>query len=214
VLFDLDGTLVRLNFDAKKTRKDLHDFYLREYGVDESFLPVLQKIREVEELLKLKRGSEIALDASKSALEILRRNEERALSGSTILSHAKESLEILRESGIKIGIFSRTTKSVVLMALKKHDLGPFDVVITREDTKEAKPSPEPVLQSISILKINPKDCLVIGDHPYDIISGGTAGAITAGILTGIGSRKDLELSGADYIFNDLVEFLESISKII
>jgi phosphoglycolate phosphatase len=175
ILFDLDGTLLRLNFNSEKTRDELHDFYLSTFGIDEYFKPVLQKIRECEGALEKHSGAKAARTATNTALGILEKNERAALRGAKALSYSKEAVLSFRNHGIKTGIFSRTARAVVLEA-------------------------------------NPGKCIVVGDHPYDILSGKRAGVKAAGVLTGVAPKKDLKEAGADYIFKDLRalvrEFLE------
>ncbi len=203
VLFDLDGTLLTLNFNAEKTRSKLHDHYLSEHGLDMFFKPVLQRIDEAERLIEASKGKAEARAATVRALEILRENEEEALVGAQLLPKACEAICAFLEKDIRVGVFSRTTQCVVEVAIEKYGLGPFDIVISREDTAETKPSPEPVLLALSKLDIKPEHCLVVGDHPYDVISGREAGALTAGVLTGLAGKKDLLDAGADYVFHDL-----------
>ncbi len=211
VLFDLDGTLLTLNFNAEKTRAELHDFYLSEIGIEEYFWPVLQKISEVARLIESKKGPEAAKKATEKALLILVENEREALAGASLLPYANEAIFAFKEKGTLTGVFSRTTRSVVLEAIEKFGLGPFDIILAREDTDETKPSPEPVESALSNLNIESGHCLVVGDHPYDVISGRKAGVFTAGVLTGLARKKDLLDAGVDYIFNDLrglvLEFL-------
>lgn len=207
VLFDLDGTLLKLNFDSEPMRKDIHNFYLSEYGINEQFKPVLEKIAKCQEALTSQKGEEEAKEATKKALEILEFHEREAIFNSHLLPYSMEAILRFIEHGVRTGILSRTSKRVVLDTLKKYDLGPFDIVIGREDTKETKPSPEPVFLAMKKFRIKPERCLVVGDHPYDIISGKDAGVKTAGVLSGIASKKDLIEAGADYIFMDLKELV-------
>jgi phosphoglycolate phosphatase len=62
------------------------------------------------------------------------------------------------------------------------------------------------------LGINPGKCIVVGDHPYDILSGKRAGVWAAGVLTGLAPKKDLKEAGADYIFKDLKELVKALLK--
>lgn len=206
-LFDLDGTLLSLNFNAEKTRSELHDYYLSEHGIDMFFKPVLKRIDAAEKIIGSEKGVSAAKSATENALSILKRNEEEALVGARLLPKAREALSAFRQKGIRAGIFSRTTGRVVETANERFELGPFDTVISREDTVETKPSPEPVELALSKLDIKPQHCLVVGDHPYDIISGRDASALTAGVLTGLAGKKDLLDAGADYVFQDLRELV-------
>jgi phosphoglycolate phosphatase len=211
VLFDLDGTLLTLNFNSEQTRKELHRFYHRAFGLDIHFKPVLQRISKAEKIIEGRSGRKKALEATARANNILISGEKAALDGSVLLPHSKSVLKTLRGNRIKTGVFSRTARNVVKAALKKHGLMGFDVVVAREDTSKTKPNPEPVLLALDKLKIHPEKCLVVGDHPFDIRSGKMAHARTAGVLTGYAPKKDLKDAGADYIFKDLKELVFALS---
>ncbi len=203
VLFDLDGTLVTLNFNADKTRSELHEYYFSEHGLDMFFKPVLQRIDEAERLIEEREGMAAAGAATARANEILRENEEEALVGARLLPNALDVISAFHNLGILAGVFSRTTVSVVEASIERFGLGPFDIILAREDTVETKPSPAPVQLALSNLNIKPEHCLVVGDHPYDILSGKGAGALSAGVLSGLAGKKALLDAGADYIFDDL-----------
>jgi HAD superfamily hydrolase (TIGR01549 family) len=203
VLFDLDGTLVTLNFNADKTRSELHEYYFSEHGLDLFFKPLLQRINEAEKLIEERSDMAAARAATTRANEILRENESEALVGARLILKASEAVSAFREKGVRVGVFSRTTTSVVEASIERFGLGPFDIVLSRENTALTKPSPEPVELALSNLKIKPEHCLVVGDHPYDIRSGKGAGALSAGVLTGLAGKKDLLDAGADYVFDDL-----------
>jgi phosphoglycolate phosphatase len=208
ILFDLDGTLVKLNFNAKKTRERLKEFYKR-YGVNKEFKPVLKSIEESKWEISERFGRIEAETTYKTAIKILEEEERIALEDSEILPSARETLNNLRTAGYKLGIISRTSKSVVEDAVKRHNLG-VDIIIAREDTNKTKPYPDPVNVALKKLKTSPKECIIVGDHPYDIISGKRAGVTTIGILTGVASEEDLKQAGADYIVRDLRELTELI----
>jgi phosphoglycolate phosphatase-like HAD superfamily hydrolase len=48
---------------------------------------------------------------------------------------------------------------------------------------------------------------MVGDTTVDIRSGNAAGAQTAGVLCGFGSRRELERAGADLILKDVTELV-------
>lgn len=210
LLFDLDGTLVSLKFPADDLRMKLNQFFMEQYGLDIYFKPVLQKIDEAERKIQRSHGVEEAQKARSRAWEMLIESELQALNGSEKLPFAHELLSLLRAKKFKLGVFSRTTKEVVEKSIEKHGLGSFDVVVSREDTVETKPSPEPVLKCLELTGESPGSTVVVGDHPYDMISGKKAGTMAAGVLTGLGSEVDLKKSGADFIFKDLQELYNKL----
>jgi|Deesub1362A_J573_1020465.scaffolds.fasta_scaffold00057_148 phosphoglycolate phosphatase len=210
ILFDLDGTLVKLNFNAEKTRERLREFY-KKYGIKKEFKPVLKSIEESTQKISERFGRREAETTYRIAIQILEEEEKLALEGSEILPFAREALDHLRRSGYTLGVVSRTSRSVVNDAVRKYNLS-FDIVIAREDAEKTKPHPEPINLALRKLKINPEECILLGDHPYDIISGKRAGVITAGILTGTANEEDLRRSGADYIIKNLKEFIELVKS--
>jgi len=205
VLFDLDGTLVSLNLMAEKAREEIRRCYRSVFGDDDTFTPILERIEECERRIAREKGLEEAFSFREKALEILRHWEMAAVKDSRVQGHAKEVLRRIRERGVKTGVFSRNCREAVAEAIRKHELGPFDVVIAREDAEETKPSPRPVLLALKITGVHPRECLIVGDHPYDILSAKEAGVKAAGVLTGAGGREALENAGADYVFTDLAE---------
>ena len=56
--------------------------------------------------------------------------------------------------------------------------------------------------------LDPDSVLLIGDSTCDLIAGREAGLLTAGVLTGTGTRQSLSWAGADFILDRAVDFLE------
>lgn len=74
--------------------------------------------------------------------------------------------------------------------------GIFEVLVTRSSTRRLKPHPEPVLFAALKLKLPVDHCLMVGDTTQDIRSAKRAGALSAGVLCGFGTRNELEKAGA------------------
>jgi HAD superfamily hydrolase (TIGR01509 family) len=108
-------------------------------------------------------------------------------------------LKELKERSLKLGVLTSSWASA-LRPLKSHSLdGYFDVLLSREDGFRPKPSPEGMLRCFKRMGVNPESSLVIGDSPVDIRSGKAAGALTIGVLSGIGSREQLEAEAPTFI---------------
>ena len=86
--------------------------------------------------------------------------------------------------------------------------GYFSVVATARTQRRAKPHPAPVLWAASQLGVNPSECLMVGDTTLDMLAGKRAGAQTVGVLSGFGTREDLERSGADVILETCAQLPE------
>jgi N-acetyl-D-muramate 6-phosphate phosphatase len=75
----------------------------------------------------------------------------------------------------------------------------FDVIVTGLSAEHTKPYPDPILLAARKMKVNPEDCLMIGDTTVDIRAGKSAGAQTVGVLCGFGEEPELRRFGADLI---------------
>ncbi len=86
------------------------------------------------------------------------------------LPQANETLEKLATQ-YKMGLVTSAERNVIDRALKKiPSLRDFDVIITRDDCKHAKPHPESILKGVKGLGLKSSECLYIGDLPTDIVA--------------------------------------------
>ncbi len=84
----------------------------------------------------------------------------------------------------------------------------FTVVVTRDDVARIKPHPEPILQAMEKLGVEPERCVMVGDTSADIAAAQAAGTNSIGVLCGFGQFQDLK--SADIILdstNDLTQRL-------
>ncbi len=79
------------------------------------------------------------------------------------------------------------------------------IVAGREDTFRLKPHPSPILYVAEKLGVPVERCLMVGDTSVDILAARAAGAYSVGVLSGFGSRSDLERAGADKILDNICE---------
>ncbi len=73
-------------------------------------------------------------------------------------------------------------------------------VVCGDTTKSCKPSPEPLLHACELLKINPTECVYVGDSATDIEAGKAAGMRTIAVSFGfIPENACIAAWEADYI---------------
>ena len=114
--------------------------------------------------------------------------------------------------GLKLGVVSDAPSReawVRICSVNLHHI--FDAVVTFDDTGEHKPSAKPFKKIISLLNIDPKSALMIGDWPErDVIGAKNLGMKTAFARYGdvFGTKK----SGADYDIDNIQEILSIIEK--
>jgi HAD superfamily hydrolase (TIGR01509 family) len=120
-------------------------------------------------------------------------------------------LKALKKRAVKIGAVTSSWGSV-LRPLYSHSLAHYlDVVITRDDGYPVKPAPDGILESLNRMEVDPGHALTIGDTLMDIRAGRAAGTLTIGVLSGIGSRAQLEAEGPTAVIENVAELLSLLN---
>ncbi|MDM8522411.1 HAD-IA family hydrolase [Desulfococcaceae bacterium HSG8] len=207
VLFDFDGTLTKPDaLDLSVVRQAV--------GCPED-VPVLEFIENIQ--------SKARKEAARIELEHF---ELEAAENSEPNPGAEALISYLRAKGLCIGIVTRNTLKSVNRALENFETtGPsdFDLIISRDDAVEPKPSPDCILMAARKLGVNAKDILMAGDFIFDIRAGRNAGAITVfldnasetgdpkpGNLNWKLETRDDSIAESDYTISHLDELREII----
>ncbi|MCX8063141.1 MAG: HAD family hydrolase [Anaerolineales bacterium] len=72
-----------------------------------------------------------------------------------------------------------------------------------ETTLHSKPYPDPIKLVAQQLRVNPSECVMVGDTTADILAGKNAGAQAIGVLSGFGEERELWAAGADEVIADV-----------
>jgi len=206
VLFDYDETIVYSNMDHVMS-------FIRagkKFGVKINKKQVLERfgksaINILSEILPEVRDEDIIRlrdEKEKIYREMISRKDVRTVAG------LRELLEFLRENKIKCGIVSSASIRNIRIGLKENKVGRyFKAIAAAENVKRHKPNPDPVLKAARMLRVQPKDCVLIGDSIYDIIAARRAHVTAFGLTTGYYSALQLKWKGAKASFKDHREFL-------
>ena len=152
-VFDMDGTLTVPNIDFMAMRKALE---LPEEGDIASM--ILQMPAEQQ----------------KKAWRTVKQIEEESARQNRLQPDAKTVLQNLKNHGVKIAVLSRNTTDNIKTFCKTFALE-FDCILGR-DFPTMKPDPAPLLHILSILRVAPKDAIMVGDYIHDLECGAAAGA--------------------------------------
>jgi phosphoglycolate phosphatase len=195
-----DGSVLAAFFAA------IGQFGLRpgEPGYDEASRTVHETMGQSKiEVFRRILGREAAAREANSAFE--RHYAASVRSGAVApLPGAAETIIALRAAGIKVCLatgFSPATRDAVLDALGWRAL--IDLALSPADAGRGRPWPD--LPLTALLRLGGGavgELAVAGDTASDIESGLRAGAgLVAGVLTGSGSREELEQAGAPHILD-------------
>ena len=122
-----------------------------------------------------------------------------------------ECLEVMRkikEADMKIGIVSSgwDEGGEITRLLKEGGIFHLiDVMITRIDVPNIKPSADPINECLRRLKIPAEYAVYVGDSLVDIIAGREAGTMTIGVLTGASDHNDLSQENPDMIIESITD---------
>jgi HAD superfamily hydrolase (TIGR01549 family) len=162
VLFDFDGTL---------TQPGSLDFSIIKKSVGcPADIPVLEFIKNLTDS-----------EQQAAAWDKLNQFELEAAEKSRPNRGAESLIAYLRSNHIKIGIITRNSLESVERALQNFntvDLSDFDLIITRNDPVEHKPSPDGILLAAEKFNADVTEMMMVGDFIFDIEAGRRAGAIT------------------------------------
>ena len=125
------------------------------------------------------------------------------------LPKAKRTLELLREKGIKIAIVTTKDRESAEAAIRLFQF-PYDILLTAEDAKRARPDPEPLLKAIELLNSSAAQAFYCGDTPPDIVQGRRAGVKTIGLTTGLYTKEELEKEKPDFVFDNVEAVLGTL----
>jgi len=95
-----------------------------------------------------------------------------------------------------IGVVSGSDKSVVMELIERFFPDTFDAIVTGNDVKEGKPSPEPYLKAVEMLGVKKNECIVIENSPLGVESAKRAGLFCVAIPTYVEARR---LKNADVV---------------
>lgn len=204
LLFDVDGCLI----DSFESNLDFFQKLMKHFGFEgptrEEYkhlfhFPTIEVVKKVSGLKDEKKIKEIADFGGSDAFpyETLPLPLSKGVAETLPKLSKKYTLGIIT-SRVRDGVFASEE-------LKKFkDL--FSVVIAYEDTKKHKPGPEPILEAAKRLKVQPAECVYIGDAQSDKKAGKGAG--THVILYAKENYEKTELDTED--FSEIPKLIENI----
>jgi pyrophosphatase PpaX len=207
VFFDLDGTLV----DTFESIVISFNEALKALGagpVDREIL--VESIGAPHDVTLRKIVPGASREELNEATSVFRKTRAEITDKYTkVLPGVPELLKNLKSKNIKTGVVTTTTRQMTEHILKAANLYDFfDVLITRDDVKNLKPDPEPIINAIDKLNLNKDECIMVGDHPNDIISAKTA-SVKVAAIPNVYDKKTLEKYKPDYIFKNIID-VESV----
>ena len=204
ILFDFDGVIVQSEKLHMKTFLDLFEKYGLKISEEKWFSTFAGTgSRYIIEVLVKELG--VNEDVDKLVKIRKEKYEERVKAGELELTAGVvEFLDEIKRRKIKTAIVSGSHRTNVELALKTFSLEKyFDTIVSGDDIKERKPSPEPFLFGARALKVDPKDCIAVEDSKAGCMSVVAAGIKLVIVKSPI--SKDLKIYKSP-IIDDFTKF--------
>lgn len=131
----------------------------------------------------------------------------------TALPGARDLLARCKAAGIEVALATSAHRDH--LAAYGRLVGMEDLVdkaTSASDADRAKPHPDIFTATLHKLKRPAKECIALGDTPYDAEAAGLAGLRTIGVTTGGWSREDLLAAGCVEVYRDVQELLERFEE--
>jgi HAD superfamily hydrolase (TIGR01509 family) len=129
------------------------------------------------------------------------------------LPGARELLDELTRLQHPWGIITSSKPEKAEPVLKALGITSEDTVVTRGEAPRAKPEPDPFYVGAEQLGMNIRDCVVIGDSVWDLLSAQRARALGVGLLTGGSGKQELERAGAYRVYDDPADLLRHLDEL-
>ena len=175
LVFDLDGTLVRLAVDwdeaAEAAAAALESRGMSPSGDLWTMLETADRTGH--------RGAVEAVLADRERDGA--RDSERLPAADTVPGGADADADTDTNTGVEldtsvdVGVCSLNCEAACRVALEVHDIGGVDAVVGRDTVETEKPDPEPLLETVRRLDGEPSGTLFVGDSERDEVTAERAG---------------------------------------
>lgn len=209
VIFDMDGTILNTLEDLKNaTNYSLRQFGMPERSLEEVRMFVGNGIRKlVERAVPAGTSEEKIAQVFDVFLEYY---EIHSADNTSPYPGILELVEKLKKSGIKTAVSTNKADVPAQELGREYFNRIFDLIVGQQDGLKVKPAPDSVNKILSILDIQKKDAIYIGDSDVDVQTAKNSGLDFIGVSWGFRGREFLKKNGAKNIVDNANEILDLV----
>ncbi|MFI6257610.1 HAD family hydrolase [Micromonospora zamorensis] len=211
VLLDFDGPVcsVFAGYPAPQVAAELVDV-LRRRRVD-----VPPDLASEPDPLEVLRRTGAAGDhrITRAVEDALCAAERRAVETAEPTPYAREVIVAARQAGVSVAVVSNNSAGAVTAYLAAHRLaGYVSPVVGRAyaDPARMKPSPDPILQAVHVLREKPGRCVLVGDSLSDIEGARAAGVREIGYANRPQKVGAFRAAGVDVVVTSMGTIAEGL----
>ncbi len=121
--------------------------------------------------------------------------------------------------GMKIAIFSNSSKRTIETILSSHGIDTSDIlIVSGEEVENKKPHPDGIKKILEEWGLRPGEVVMVGDSPMDVRAGKMAGVVTIAVENMLYSLYSIMRENPDYIVSrigdvkPLLEHIDTLEK--
>jgi len=141
--------------------------------------------------------------------DLLARMDGRAMTAPQVeVTPLVPFLSGLQARGLALGIATNDTEAPARAHLRHAGVeGMFDFIAGFDSGHGGKPAPGQLLAFASAVRLDPADCVMVGDSLHDLHAARAAGMVAVGVLTGMADEATLDQS-ADVVLGSIADLPE------
>jgi len=208
ILFDFEGTLVDFQWQLSAAINETLEM-LWQMG----FAPERILSRKYSTLMSeaIQAAAEIGLSPQRVRErigEVYDRYDEDALTRWVLRPFVLESLAVIKAKGIRTALVSNLGGKTLTAALSKFCLtNYFDIVLSRYDVKNLKPSPDGLHLALAKLGVSKEASIFVGDSLDDVNAAKNAGIKVIIITSGENATEEILAAQPDHMIQCYKELL-------
>ncbi|MBC7107441.1 MAG: HAD family hydrolase [Methanomassiliicoccales archaeon] len=212
IIFDFDGTLVNSAIDFDAMKKEFFSALINR-GIEPEILAINDTIYGNLARVKAEceKSGKISLlkELDQIIDEVLLKAELENVENTTLINGVKSVINLLREKGYKVGLLTRGSRTYVMKAFNVVGLSTeeFDAIICRDDFShdEAKPNGIALTRMAVRLGVDISECVMIGDHPIDLVCANEAKSNFIGVSSGKYNEEMWKVIGCDTVIRTVAD---------
>ncbi|MDR1544317.1 MAG: HAD-IA family hydrolase [Prevotellaceae bacterium] len=213
--FDMDGILFdSMPYHAQAWVKAMNEFGL-EFSLYDAYLNEGRTGDSTIDELFVKQYGYVSDAAERQKMYDLKSQYFNEFPAPKQIPNVFELLKMLKNKGLQIFVVTGSAQVSLLETLDKNFPNIFEKgkMVTAFDCKIGKPDPEPYLMALAKAGVEKWQAVVVENAPLGVHSAVAAGLFTIGVNTGILKPEELKKKGANMIFKNMREVIESWKKI-
>jgi HAD superfamily hydrolase (TIGR01509 family) len=176
VIFDMDGLMLDTKLTWKEGEREMLSDLGKEYDLEIAKKYQGMRVSGVVEVMIRDYNLSISQEQGVKILteKLVKKYDNPSLA---LFDGCKDLVESLNRTGeFAIAIASSSPKIVIEKMAKRFGIKIFfDLFVSGEEVENGKPAPDIYLMTAKLLKVLPKDCIVLEDAPHGATAGKKAG---------------------------------------